>query len=367
MAPVDKIMFYSIPVDFPKTDFDIDYKLINSSDYARQWKNLAKSKAVGMADEIKKIAARMGLNDYLTYKLVESYVNGKFPQADDSSKLSAIHFFLANLGYDARIAMTTGGAPLLLLPCKQMIYARNYMMLKNDKYYVFTPESFDINRLQSEGILTCALPGDTDLGKKFDLVIGELSIPRNPKSYEFSYGPLTLKGEVNENLMPILYRYPQMPIEDYALSTPDPQTRKELLKQVREQLGNLEGDKAVSELLGFMHNAFEYSTDGDFHGFEKPYFVEETLYYPKNDCEDRSIFYTYLLWNALGRESQLISFPGHEAATVRLDKPVEGVSYDYGGERYFISDPTYIGACTGQVMPSYRNTPPEVDHTFRKR
>ena len=128
----------------------------------------------------------------------------------------------------------------------------------------------------------------------------------------------------------------------------------------------MQGDQAVGELLKFMHNVFEYSTDEDFHGFEKPYFVEETLFYPKNDCEDRAIFYTWLLWNALGREAQLISFPGHEAATVRLDNPVEGTSYDYKGETFYVSDPTYIGSTTGMVMPIYSTQTPHVDYTYGK-
>lgn len=62
-------------------------------------------------------------------------------------------------------------------------------------------------------------------------------------------------------------------------------------------------------LLQFVQSGFSYATDDAFHGFEKPYFLEENLFYPKNDCEDRAIFYTYLLWNALGVENQLLCFP----------------------------------------------------------
>ena len=364
----DEISFYGLPYQIPKIEFKISDKLYANNDYAAQWRELQKADvAANVLPEIKKLSNEIGLNDYLTYQLIQFYIDAKFPDADDTSKMSAIHYLLANLGYDARIAVTGRGVPLLLIPFKQTIYSRTYMMIGNKKYYVFEPEGFSLAKAGPQQILTCRLPEDINNGKSMDLRVGKLNVPFKPKSFELAYGPVSLHGEVNENLMPILYHYPQMPVSDFANSDIQPELRKQLVKQMRSQLSSLEGDEAVSVLLQFMHNVFEYATDEDFHGFEKPYFLEETLYYPKNDCEDRAIFYTYFLWNALDREAQLISFPGHEAATVRLDAPVEGTCYDYDGTTFYISDPTFIGSKTGMIMPVYRNTPPNIDFTFQNK
>lgn len=65
------------------------------------------------------------------------------------------------------------------------------------------------------------------------------------------------------------------------------------------------------------------------HGFEKPYFIEEWLYYPQNDCEDRAVFYTYMLWNVLDVENQMLTYPGHESSSVRLDRPLNGDNYQF--------------------------------------
>lgn len=367
-TPTDDFYFFGLPVSLPGIEYNITYRLTTPADYAAQWKELDRAKvARNLLPAIKTTAQDMGLNDYLIYELLKAYVDAKFPQADVTSRFSALHYLLANLGYDARIAVAGSGTPLLLLPFKQTIYARNYMMMADGKYYVFAPEGYDYSRLTQERLRTCTLPKDADLGEKFDLVLGQLNIPFKPKSFNLAYGPLKLTGEVNENLMPILYHYPQMPIADYAISHPDPILRQKLVNQVKSQLGNLDGDEAVEQLLGFMHHVFDYATDEEFHGFEKPYFLEETLYYPKNDCEDRAIFYTYLLWNALGKEAQLITFPGHEAATVRLDRPVDGTSYNFSGKTFYISDPTFIGSRTGMVMPIYKNNEPKVDYTFTSK
>ncbi len=94
--------------------------------------------------------------------------------------------------------------------------------------------------------------------------------------------------------------------------------------------------------------------------------MEEMLVYPKSDCEDRAIFYTYLLNRVLGVDNHLIAYPGHESASVCLDEPISGDSYTYDGRTFYISDPTYIGARTGMCMPNYRTTEPKIDHYYKK-
>lgn len=362
---VDEFTFYGLPITLPKVDYDIKHRLATTKDYASNWSDLKEAGIAPMViPDLKDVAEKMNLNDYLLFRLVESYVNQKFKTSDSSSRFSLMHYLLANMGYDIRIAVTTSGCPLLLVPFKEKVYARTYMKIGNDRYYVFAPENSGSATLAGEGILTCNLPSDGNLGEKFGLKLSNLNIPVKPKDFKLEYGPLSLKGEVNENLMPILYHYPQMPVEDFAISEVSRDLRKSLISQVKSQLSGMDGDEKVETLLKFMHNVFEYATDEDNHGFEKPYFLEETLYYPKNDCEDRAIFYTWMLWNALDREAQLITFPGHESATVVMDKPVEGTSYVYDGKKYYVSDPTYIGASTGMVMPTYRGLNPEIDLTY---
>ena len=165
--------------------------------------------------------------------------------------------------------------------------------------------------------------------------------------------------------MPLLYRYPQMPTADFARSSVLPDVRRDIVSQLKSQLAGMDEKTAVNTLLQFVQKGFEYSTDEDYHGFEKPYFLEETLFYPKNDCEDRAIFYTYLLWEVLGVPNQLICFPGHESASVALKESVKGSSYNHSGATFYISDPTYIGSVTGQCMPDYENTAPQIDFTYR--
>lgn len=152
----------------------------------------------------------------------------------------------------------------------------------------------------------------------------------------------------------------------YAVSQVCPSLRADIVAQMKRNLAGLSQTEAVNKLLQFVQSGFEYATDDDFHGFEKPYFLEEILYYPKCDCEDRAIFYTYLLWNVLGVENHILNYPGHESAAVLLNDNIKGTSYTHNGKRFLISDPTYIGSVTGMCMPMFESTAPKIDHIYSK-
>lgn len=360
------VNFYGMEVLVPKVDFQISESLAKVSDFARHWKVLDEQDVARRVEEaVIPVVESMGLNDYLKFEFLSAYMDSKFPNAGISPRMSAVHYMLANLGYNARIAVATKtGDPIILIPAEQTLYAVTYMQLGGEKFYVLGGRNVN---LAGTTLATCDLPKGASSGKKFNMLINGLNIPRKDRKFEVTHGDMRLTGSVNENMMPIVYRYPQMDTRDYAISSLDEPLRQDLVRQVKEQLSGKEGLKATNSLLQFVQSGFEYATDDEFHGFEKPYFLEENLYYPKNDCEDRAIFYTYLLWNALGIENQLLAFPGHESASVSIDGvDVPGTSYTYEGKRFFISDPTYIGATTGMCMRQFETTSPKIDHTYSR-
>lgn len=362
----DRFLLGTMAVQIPHADYSIERKLYSNNDYAAQWRELDRQQVADLVTPaLRQLASSTGLNGYLTYKLAESYVNTRFAGYDPSSRISLLHYLLAHLGYDVRLASTASGVPMLLLPLDRTVHARTFLMMEGKKYYIFTADGTDQSAIAGQPISTCRIPEDLNDNRPVDMLLGPLNIPRKAHPFTISHGPLVLSGEVNENLMPLLYRYPQMEVSEYGKCNPDPELRESVTRQIREQLEGLPSDQAGEALLGFMQRAFKYATDEDNHGFEKPYFIEETLFYPLNDCEDRAIFYTYFLWHSLGKEAQLVTFPGHAAATVKLDSPIDGVSYDWRGDKFWISDPTYVGSHTGMVMPTYKDTKPKVEITYR--
>ena len=114
-------------------------------------------------------------------------------------------------------------------------------------------------------------------------------------------------------------------------------------------------------LINFVQTAFNYKTDGDQFGYERPLFGDETLYYPYSDCEDRSILYSILVRELLGLEAVLLYYPGHLATAVAFPNNQSfGYHFTWKNKVFTICDPTYIGADIGECMPQFRTTSPEV-------
>lgn len=365
----DRFMLGETEMSVPHVEYKIAGRLDTPHDYAAHWRGMAGGKIhESLLPGFRELVSRYGLNDFLLFEAVNAYVDTKFQGIHSSARKSLSHYLLTGLGYDVRLGKNGSGAAMLLVPFKQMVYARPYLNIGGKKYFIFADDSVDLSQAANLRISSCDLPTDADAGNALDLIIKDLRLPYQPMAYEVSHNGLTIKGEFNKAIIPLLYRYPQMPTADYARSNILPGVREGIVSQLKAQLEPLEKGEAVDRLLQFVQSGFEYATDEDFHGFEKPYFLEETLFYPKNDCEDRAIFYTYLLWEVLGVPNQLICYPGHESASVALEAAPTGAhrstSYDAGGTTYYISDPTYIGSVTGMCMPDFEHESPTIDYSY---
>ncbi len=301
------------------------------------------------------------LNDWLTYGLVHAYADALYP-ADDNASAVLTHYLMAHMGYDIRLGRS-GSQLLLLVPFRQMVYARPYLDVDGTRYSLFMYEGGrDVSRSITT-LSTCQLPAGADLGHNLDLVIGGLSMPgRGERQKVLSDGVMTLSLNVPEVAVEVAGGFVQTEIPVYAGSCLSESFRADLFRQVREQTAGLTEVEAVSRLMHFIQFAFSYATDTDQFGYEKPFFVEENFYYPANDCEDRAVLLTFLVRGVLGLDVHLLHYPEHEATAICFtDQTLQGDGYTFRGRRYLICDPTYIGAGIGQCMPRYEGVKPEIE------
>lgn len=316
-----------------------------------------------VSPSLEKYRAGCHLGDWLTFVLVRRYAHALYP-GDDNSATVLTHYLMTNMGYNVRIGRDSEWHLLLLVPFRQMVYARPYLVIGDVNYYIFMEQNGrDVSR-NIKSLATCSLPEDADLGKSLSLVIDKPLLPLGGgKAYEVTDGTITVKGEVPDMPVRLASGCVQSDIPVYAASCLSETFRKELVRQVASQIEGLSEVDAVNRLLHFIQYAFKYSTDDDQFGYEKPYFVEENFYYPANDCEDRSVLLAFLVRNILHLDVHLLSYPNHEATAIRFtDQSLKGDGYVYSnGSVYLICDPTYIGAGVGRCMPQFENVKPEVE------
>lgn len=355
-ANVVAVDFYGQRLSFPKCTPRCAESL-SERDMAKAWRNLNDDDAKKAVKALDETARALHLPDYLTYELIDAYATAVAAGAENAKALFK-HYALIYCGFDVRPGLSDGQL-YTLLPFEQKIYARPYYTVDNRRYYVFSDKKAGSMRI-------CTYPEGTEAGRGLNLVIRTTpKLTPRPKAFHLTDGKITVKGEVNATVMEMLRRYPQMPVPMYAASVVDGRLRADIVRQVREQVAGLPVDEAANRLLGFVQHAFAYATDQVQFGYEKPFFFEELLYYPKCDCEDRSVFYSYLVRQCLGLDVHLLHYPGHECTAVGLRAGGYGYPFGSTAQRYTIADPTFIGAGIGDCMPSYRSTRPNVEFWYK--
>lgn len=353
-----KVSFYTAQLVMPKPSVK-SLTTISNDDFGNAWRDMARAKVESVIPHLRNACQAHGLNDWFMLQFIGEYAKAVVPN-NLNAQTALCHYLMAHLGYDVRLARA-GNRSCLLLNFSQRVYSVHFVELSGKNYYVWQVPGADID-FNNTSISTCQLPEDSNLGQQLDLrLTAPLLMPDNQIPFQISHGGITLSGQLNKTVMEMVRHYPQMPVTSYAQSVLDADMRRSLVSQMRQALAGKSQYEAVNLLLHFVQSAFEYATDQQQHGYEKPYFVEEVFYYPQCDCEDRAVLFAYLLREALNADNVLVRYPGHECTAVSLAQPIRGDGFTWRGQGYYIADPTYIGSNVGDCMPDYRDLQPEVE------
>ena len=168
---------------------------------------------------------------------------------------------------------------------------------------------------------------------------------------------------VNTNLVEFFDSYPSSQLDNnpltrwaiYANTPLDATIKQSLYHALGEAMDGKSYPEAADILLDFVQTAFVYEYDDKVWGGDRPFFAEESLYYPYCDCEDRSILYSRLVRDLLKLDVILVYYPGHLATAVKFNEPLKGDYIQLGEDKYLVCDPTYIGASIGMTMPDMDN------------
>lgn len=352
------VNFYGLQLTLPKVKLPTDHlaqfangdaiKALNASNFETE-----------AFPAFRQQVEKMQLADYFVLELVAAYTKSLLPQASKEARANLELYMLLLNGYDVRPGMDSG-TPLLLVPYAQQVYSHSYSTLGDANYYVYNA---DLEKNNEVGTFRTPPFSSPLTGlRALDLVIHRpMQMNGNRFHYSHSYNGIQIEGTLDERLMKMVLHYPQMPIPCYAQSVLEEGVHREVESQMKAQIGTQKNLKNVNSLLHFVQQGFDYATDDEQFGFEKPFFFEELLYYPKCDCEDRSVFYATLLRALWQVDNHLVGFPNHECVALSLPgENIVGTFYTRDGANYYISDPTYLGSDTGMCAPNYLNCTPDV-------
>jgi hypothetical protein len=332
---------------------------INKDSISRYWSTLSQQEYPGLVAQLASQKKSLKLNDWAFASLVHQ-VAGKIAghRVTDTALLS--WFLLIKSDYQARVAYDSNHI-YLLVPSEQELFEITYFTFSGVRFYAV---DFDRDREKPGRVFTYdgRYPGAS---REFDMhvdgtvaandITGKRRLQFNfkGKSYEVTV-------DYDRGRVGFLQKYPQLGLPLYFESGVNYETAGPLQKQLATYMQGMDELQAVNFLLRFVQTAFEYQTDEQQFGEENYLFPEETLYYPYSDCEDRSILFAWLVRSLLKLDVVGLDYPGHVATAVRFSKPVTGDAVIYHGQRYMVSDPTYINAVAGMTMPDYKGKQPGI-------
>ena len=330
-------------------------KGINEGHVADAWTTLCKADHELLINDCMTLKEEKRLSDWgyiqLTRQIGEQLYGAN--RANDVAFLQM--FILSKSGYKVRLAKINEQLRLLIAPSGVM-YGLPYITLSGTKFYVVEslkqssgsvytyPQEF-ANAKNYVSLFLNAVP-------EFD----HISYTRELKSAN----GLSAQTVVNKNLIDFYKDYPLCGVPPHYKAPMSDELRASLYPPLQTAIQGKSQKEAANILINFVQTAFDYKTDGEQFGYEKPNFLEENFYYPYNDCEDRAMLYATLVKDMLGLEVVLLDYPAHIASAVCFTEDIPGDHVLINGKKFLICDPTYIGASIGMCMSEYKNVDPEI-------
>ncbi len=353
------IMFYNanIALEIPQKDKIKKCILTNTDEQGVSmfWQQMTKNNLQSCINRLLLQQQKLNLNDWAVYEMTLNLAKTMF--SDANRQVAATVFLMNQMEYNVKIARTDKGlACLLAIDCT--VYSTPYVKIEGKKYYIFLPNN-EQRKLDGDiysytcNMENAVLPLDMSISKSPLLPVKKTSSNRYVRTVNNS----TVEIETNENIIDFYKNYPQVEITFYANAMISHELKDNIDKYFVAMVKGQSTYQAVSVLLNYMQYGFDYATDQEQFGYEKPFFFEENFFYPKNDCEDRAILFSYLVRYILKLDVVLLDYPDHIATAVCFPENfnVTGDYFIHKGKKYYVCDPTYIGASVGMSQPSYIN------------
>ena len=320
---------------------------------------------------------RHRLSDWAYFLMLQKITDSFYGENTNEAAL-VLSYLYSQSGYKMRLVHDDSRL-MMLAACAYNIYGKDFTFADYPdlslRYYLL-----DGRRLPTT-IYVCNAkwPKESSLSLRltaeqaFVLSKAPVRTIRSRKNPDFAFTVTS-----NKNYIDFYNTYPSASFGDnymtrwqmYAETPLEEGIRAQLYPAMREKLQGMSEVESVRQLLWWtqgciddqMTNSqpeyFQYAYDESVWGDDRPFFGEETLFYPWCDCEDRAILFSHLVRELVGLDVALVHYPGHLATAVAFTEPVKGDYYIAGDGRHFtVCDPTIIGGDIGMTMNIVENKP----------
>lgn len=337
----------------------LSFNDLSSKSLSTAWRRLSNSGATSqLLDDCLRLREELNLCDWGFMKLIETMAAKLYPRSTDKQAFLTV-FLLTQAGYDTKFAMRGNKLCPMFHPSHK-IYSRPFYNLGNKDYYISGPLADTTGSLS-----ICDLDfhsGATPIRMVMNRIPSFTSRPEAKRVYSSALWKKAppVEVEVNPSVIEFMNDYPLLDWQLYGLSQLSAPIKSRIYQALAVIIDGMDEVEAVNTLLDYMQFGFNYMTDGEQFGYEKPFFFDENFYYPANDCEDRAILFAKLVKSLLGLDVVYLNYPRHLAAAVKFSSDIKGTYVIVDGEKYFVCDPTCLHGKAGVLAAVYANSRPKV-------
>lgn len=304
---------------------------------SKAWSGIATKEFDPLVYDCQQARAKYSYCDWMYYlfvKEVAHVVTGTDKGSNEETLLTG--YILAQSGVDFRF-LRNGSRLLLALPFETQIYRFSYFPINGKNYYVVEKD------VQGQ----CSLM-DRSFSKEASVLTLRIASPMHLGGSEVEtkvlaskkYPQMRVELSSNKSLMEFYHSYPRMDWQEYSLAPMTEETTKRIANAFKPILAGKGEEEAVNMILNFVQTAFTYGYDDKIWGGDRPFFADETLYYPYSDCEDRSILFSHLVRQLTSLDVVLLHYPNHLATAVRFSQDLPGDYVMVDGQKFLVCDPT---------------------------
>ena len=321
---------------------------------ADAYEAMCKADYKALVDDCRKVKKELNLNDWGIFLFVREA--SKTLCTDENAAVVMQQFLLNELGYKSKMARRADCNQMLLFVAADcQVYGHPYFTKDGLNYYNLTSNESCQFYMCQEDSPKAKSKLNMQVNHAPALNAGMVNSVHKNRS-----GSVAVSVDVPKSLMEFYGSMPQCDYSVYVNAEVNPSVASKVLSTLAPLVNGKSEAEAANLLINFVQTGFQYATDQEQFGYEKPFFVEELFYYPYCDCEDRSVLYSYLVRNLLKLDVVLLDYPNHIATAVCFNENVSGDFVTVGGKKYVVCDPTYIGASIGKAMPQFKNVAAKV-------
>ena len=321
---------------------------------ADAYEAMCKADYKALVDDCRKVKKELNLNDWGIFLFAREA--SKTLCTDENAAVVMQQFLLNELGYKSKMARRADRNQMLLFVAADcQVYGHPYFTKDGLNYYNLTSNESCQFYMCQEDSPKAKSKLNMQVNHAPALNAGMVNSVHKNRS-----GSVAVSVDVPKSLMEFYGSMPQCDYSVYVNAEVNPSVASKVLSTLAPLVNGKGEAEAANLLINFVQTGFQYATDQEQFGYEKPFFVEELFYYPYCDCEDRSVLYSYLVRNLLKLDVVLLDYPNHIATAVCFNENVSGDFVTVGGKKYVVCDPTYIGASIGKAMPQFKNVAAKV-------